>query len=309
MTRTVAIDLFRDYAGVCRAALQAARCKTGKLATDGDVVRAYLNLQWKLVRPVPRAIARSLSLQCPSSLQAGLDEIERKIRFGEVLTPHLSEKALKKYDDALLNDWGIHHLHLSAVMGPKGFVTRSGPTLFAKFTDTTAYLIGIFDHGDPAAYTRQSMIQILHAEFPESIARYRLHGILATQQRLSDEQIGNLRKNSYSYTVTVDDGTVYFCPGLGSQSNGISTAVYAQAMGWKKHYDSISKSVIDDIEAMAAQVRAATGKELPEHSIFKKTPGPNGELAIREMTTGLTLDLKHYEDRARRGALVAPIGP
>jgi hypothetical protein len=240
-------------------------------------------------------------------LQAGLDEIERKIRLGEDLIPHLSSKALKKYDDALLNDWGIHHLHLSAVMGPKGFVMRTGPALFAKFTDSTAYLIGIFDHGDPLTYTRQSMLQILHQEFPESIARYKLRGALRTERRLSDEQIGNLRKKNYSYAVAVSDGTVYFSPGFGSSTNGTSTMVALEAMWWKRYYDWLSNRVADDIDQIAAQL-SAVGRELPEHSKFLATTGPDGGLAIREMTTGLTLSLQHYEELARRGS-VPPSAP
>lgn len=50
---------------------------------------------------------------CPSELQFGLDLVMTNIEQGVDLGPYLSKKiADLDYDDDLLNDWGVHHLHL-----------------------------------------------------------------------------------------------------------------------------------------------------------------------------------------------------
>ena len=36
--------------------------------------------------------------------------------------------------DLLLNNWGVHHLHISSIVEPDGFVKRDGPLLFVSFT-------------------------------------------------------------------------------------------------------------------------------------------------------------------------------
>ena len=56
-----------------------------------------------------------------------------KIRKGEDLT-HLSKRITDlDYNDALLNDCGIHHLHLGIDVDDSGFDTRIGPLLFVHF--------------------------------------------------------------------------------------------------------------------------------------------------------------------------------
>jgi hypothetical protein len=44
----------------------------------------------------------------------------------------------------MLNDWGIHHLHLGTKISKNtGFVERTGPLLFVKFEKNVAYFIGV----------------------------------------------------------------------------------------------------------------------------------------------------------------------
>ena len=140
----------------------------------GDLLSIYFNWLHRLVPARPRQIHRSRSLLAnplaadPVHRQ-GLDQLIEKIENGTDIAPHLSRgilcgfkpkdptkpKALLKRPDLdlLLNDWGIHHLHISTKLDKDGFVERRPshpprPLLFGIFRPDAAYLIDLMQHGD-----------------------------------------------------------------------------------------------------------------------------------------------------------------
>ena len=61
---------------------------------------------------------------------------------------HLSRKIVDlDYDDDLLNDWDIYHLHLGTNLHIDGFVKRTGPMLFVRFNEQNAYFKNVMGHG------------------------------------------------------------------------------------------------------------------------------------------------------------------
>jgi len=108
----------------------------------------YFNLIDRLIMPIRRTVHKSSIFYCPVRNRAGLQVLEQKIVNGDDVNPHLS-RGLKSLDkrDLLLATWSVHHLHIETIMDSDGFIKRSGPILFALFTDTDAYFLTVMRHG------------------------------------------------------------------------------------------------------------------------------------------------------------------
>jgi len=92
-----------------------------------------------------------------------IQTIKKKLCEGKDVTQYLS-KGIKNIQvpDAMLNDWGIIHFHLSNIIEKNGFVKRTGDLLFAYrniHEPTKLYFLNIYGHGD---WTEVQMMKILH---------------------------------------------------------------------------------------------------------------------------------------------------
>ena len=94
-----------------------------------------------IVDTVPRKIIKADEFTSPPpELVDGFNILIDKIKEGIDITPHLSKKLTDlNYDDPLLNDWGIYHLHLGTEFDKRGFVNRTGPPLY--FFRVTLFLL------------------------------------------------------------------------------------------------------------------------------------------------------------------------
>lgn len=217
-------DLKSEFARLLRNA--------GYSITEGDltafeVATRYLNALRRRIPRQPRTVRRSAEFTCPPDLHAGLALVEQKAATGAELAPHQSTRLVNlEFNDALLNDWDIHHFHLGTTPHPKapGFLARTGPVLFARVTDATFDLIDVRAHG---TWHEQELIQIVHANWPESLAAHRAAGVKA--EAWADESVKALRRLNAGYLLTMPDGTPYFSPGGGSVMSGLSLRVVTAA--------------------------------------------------------------------------------
>lgn len=263
--RTVEINLYRDWVAHLRIELAAVGYDVSQFGSDEQVVHMFFNLLRRLVRPVPRAVLKSKTFSCPADLHVGLVEVERKIAAGEDLSPHLSRFLRSpSFNDPLLNDWGIHHLHLSAAIEADGFVSRTGPVLFARFDDATAYFIGVLPHG---SWALQAMVKALHDNWPKSIEHFRLKGAIALERQIADTDIAKLRKANINTMVQLGEGVVYAPIGSGSATSGLSTVIVIKSDQCTRRLRLMQQSVIDNIETIAADARMK-GIELPQNAQF-----------------------------------------
>ena len=145
-------------------------------------LRELLGVYWtwreRFPSPRPRRGAyRSRELDADPAAQryaSELAELERKIRAGEDLTPHLSDRVATAYlseqqrqkmprsrdanRDRMLAAWGIHHLHLSNIQGRGGFNRRGCDLLYAIFQPDDAYLLGVDTHDD---WERKRLVEVI----------------------------------------------------------------------------------------------------------------------------------------------------
>ncbi|MFJ8267239.1 hypothetical protein [Peribacillus asahii] len=215
------IDFKRDWI----AFLERMLIKEGYNREDisSDVRFQYFNFVRRLISPLPRKVLISKEFYCPEELKEGLDIIIEKIQKGVNLKPHLSKNILNlNYHDDLLNDWGIHHLHLGTTIDKSGFSNRTGPVLFVRFDNKHAYIINAMKHG---SWAKQEMIRIIHNNWPKSIESFQLNGVTAASPALTDKQYKEARRSRSIVLVEAEKGAVYGPLGMGYATSGHSVEV------------------------------------------------------------------------------------
>lgn len=195
-------------------------------------------------------------LTCPAPEQAGFDALRKKVEEGADINPHLSRKNQNDpdYDDGLLNDWGIHHLHLGISASPGGPVPRTGPLLFARVTETHLYAINVLAHG---AWTNKHLIEVINSNWPETLAPYKLKGAVALETVVSDEQHKDLRDSGVTTMLQLSDGSVLMGPGGGLMTSGIGLRVVMQSDLHAKWARAWEKWVRDNASELLASVKNA----------------------------------------------------
>ena len=215
----VKINIFGDYAQILRKRLTDnigyPKSSVDSIQEDDGLVLTYFRVRRRLVSNVPRTIHKAKDFMCPSEYSDALTQIESRIRKGENITPYLSRKVLcVSYNDALLNEWGIQHLHLGTSVSTKPehrglLVESTKKLLYVHFDEQCAYFIKILGHGSDLA--DQILIQTIHDNWPEVLEPYRDPNIISVHPSdLTSTDRYRLRKaNLYAGMVTVSDGTTY----------------------------------------------------------------------------------------------------
>ena len=161
----------------------------------------YFNTKRRIVSNKPRAIHESKELHVPSEHSKAYPVVKELISQSGDIHQYLSRKIKDINDnDLLLNEWGIQHLHF--------LPERTKDILFVRFTDKDAFIIQVLPHGHGHSdvWVNTMLIEILHNNWPESIAQYKAAGI--SGEHLNAIERINLRKNHANVAVTVSDSTL-----------------------------------------------------------------------------------------------------
>lgn len=216
---------------------------SGELAAMrlGDLLIVYLNWRFRFVSERPRAAHLSSELlTSPKYLEhrAAIDDIVGKIKAGDDLSPHLSKRASTAYEptrkrkasravrkdlDLLLSEWNIHHLHLSTVVGPDGYVGRTTDLLFVNFQHENSYLIAIYPHGD---WTRTDLGLISVRNWPDARIFSKLEGVLGLAEPVAETELPALR-NAGLTTLLEFDGAVYAPAGQSTAGTSIAASTWS----------------------------------------------------------------------------------
>lgn len=154
----------------------------------------YLNWRDRLIVAQPRRVLKSAAFdqneivrQRASVVSQMIDDIEkgvdltkylsRRVTSGFELPPKPGTKKLSRLNhlDLLLNDWGIHHLHVSTTIEADGFVERDGPLLFVIFRPHKAYFIDVMGHED---FADDRLIRIVSDAWPDEGLVSEVKGII-----------------------------------------------------------------------------------------------------------------------------------
>lgn len=197
------------------------------LSFDELTVR-YFNWINRTVEARPRNIHFSKEFNCPEKHQRALSTISTKIKQGESIVPYLSTRLTDlNYNDDLLNDWGIHHLHLGIDRRRNSpFMKRTKELLYIKFDRDNAYIINVYDHN---SFAKKEMVQIIHKNWPEIIKSFKLKGVVSLEKNPTDEEIKMLREGGVNTIIEVEEGGLYTPIGMGITGAGTSTKAKRQA--------------------------------------------------------------------------------
>ncbi|WKN40526.1 hypothetical protein [Tunicatimonas pelagia] len=242
----------------------------------------YFNLVRRLIEPKKRNVLRSNVFTCPTEHQNGLNLIVCKIESGIDLTPHLS-KSIRNliYDDDLLNDWGIYHLHLGTELEDQSeFIKRTGPLLYVRFDNDNAYLINVFNH---QSWTKLDIIRIIHNNWPDSIEPYRLTDVIGLEYPPTDHDIKELRNAHINSLVELDQGIVYIPLGGGLASSGFSNEAVGITRRYQKLINKIESHLKENIDSIIEKNNLTQFKDLDELD-FKMQVFNNKFYAIESQT-------------------------
>lgn len=231
-----------------------------------NVPMHYFNALQRRVMPTPRKLHISDTFCCPSGFDPNWQAIQRLIATGGDLHPFLSKQVDKaEYTDAMLNDWGIHHLHFRA--RPQ----RSGPLIFARITSGDVYAVSVLEHGE---WYEDEIVETIHRNWPDSIRQWRMNGQPAV--RLTQDERKTLRKKHCNAFYTTLDGVTYGPIGGGMMTSGYN--LFA-VMEMDKEHDRLEK-----VEQLLAN-------ELPQfRAVLKKAGCTEGDI----VSATLNLSDSHY---------------
>jgi hypothetical protein len=244
------------------------------LSPTNEMLLKYLTWRRRQVPATPRNVEMAQDLLTSPQYTEHKDEINEiaeKIRSGRDLRGHLSRSALPIgiFDppDPLLSDWGVHHLHLSLETHHKNtnLLARTKNLLWAIFTPDTAYLIGIYEHGD---WVRETVLETVVREwggagiYPESRSGARMKDPISSDERKE------FRKAGINVPFEVDE-KLWMTAGMAlsgvslddvEQTNRIMHAIPAVAAELRSIFPKSSRLVILPIRNTVSVYNPCTGK-------------------------------------------------
>jgi|GEM_PF-1675046 len=243
--------------------------------TTLELIISYLNSISRRIYPKPRSVVVSdkiTSIICNNMIDGKGSEKEirainvlgkfiEKFKSGEDMNSHLSKniyysnlfnedgRATKdwKSRDYLLDDWGIHHMHLNlkeATNIREMNNNRAEYLLFIKVTDETIYLIDIKGHLTDN-FNDIELLEIIDKNWPYLINNMPLN--IKSTDKFSGRDIKEIRKK-HQLAIHNINGKVCFPMGGGLSSVGINILHTDEADMILEDIKVIEKSIIKDYE-------------------------------------------------------------
>lgn len=265
-----------------------------------DLMIRYINWRDRLVHPHPRTVCLPPNFKVSQhhlNYQRDLSDLLVKIETGALLTPYLSRRIRYGYDedhrgraganslDLMLNDWNIHHLHISSEIESDGFVKRTADLLFVVFRQGIAFVLGIYDH---SKWAEEEVVRVAISNWPEQRLFEPLRMAVGLEYQTTSEERVRLRAAGVAMMMEID-GAVYMPPGI--STSGTSTRASLQ---WIKISRSL-RACAENIGATIARLKAVSdqdGSPFPDQPRVEVVSvcGPTEfGFGLREVQTGRIL--------------------
>jgi hypothetical protein len=140
--------------------------------------------------------------------------------------------------DWMLNDTGIHHLHLGRGLNRKGQVNGTKQLLFVVVRNEVVYFVEVFEHSRPedtcASWADERAFQIAQSNWPYLFEHLKAGSPFDATPTplLTDKQIQQrhaertaLSKKNGNAFLAASNGAAYFQPGGGSTPSGVPVAL------------------------------------------------------------------------------------
>lgn len=212
------IDFLNDLKNIIISNLEFMGFSLPKNKELAHLMLCYKNIGNKHIVHRKRRISFSKEISINEDLKLFTDVIN-KVKNGDDINCFLSKRIrCLEYQDKLLNDWGIHHLHYQR--------KRADQLLFVMLSDDHAYFIDIMPHENykkrpnEVTWTNSRLIQIVHSNWPDLLTFYKINGV--DKDTITDQERRTLRQLNCNSTITTSDGTTYWGIGEGLTSTGHS---------------------------------------------------------------------------------------
>lgn len=232
-TPKIVIALYTDWIEIIRGLLKQGGYALDPKDDPFKVAIKYFNVRLREIEAKPRTVHKAHNLTANPKWDKALAEIERKAACGQSLMPHLSKRLLDvNYNDPMLNDWGLHHLHLSTKIGPNGFTDRTGPLLFARVLPDAFYMVAVHEHG---AWTNRQLLEEVLKNWPQLLAPYELKGVVGLGHNVTEKEHAQLRKYNIETCLQLSDNKAYTSMGGGVASDGTNADIVMRIIMFSKH--------------------------------------------------------------------------
>ena len=210
-------DFKIDWVGYLRTTgLPACGLQYKDRRTPEENTMRYLQVYRRIPAMKPRMVHESRELSVPDEYRLDYEKLVALIKAGGDLKPYLSRDIDKKNrpdkNDALLNSWGIQHLHFRT----KG----TDQLLFCVIAESDVFVIQTLSHNEEYLWVNTQLVEILHRNWPKLILRAKHNGLRA--EAISADKRYTLRSYNTNFVVTVADGTVYLPLAGGTMASGDS---------------------------------------------------------------------------------------
>jgi hypothetical protein len=280
--RRLKIDFVSDWRNIMANQLAALGYKVSNTDSTETVSLKYWNVVHRTIKPQPREFREAVGFTVPAQHRRAYEIIRQKVEHGDDLRPYQSRYFTDElFHDQLLNDWGVHHLHLGNIFEKPRLIYGTKDLLMARISDTTFFVITIGNH---TSWTDDQIVEILHQNCPQSIATSKLSDSRTCEVVLTSEERGSLRKGGVSAPVQTQDGTTYGALGGGYSTSKLSLKVKIDSNYYLNRVDELARTVTSRVREIV--------EEAWRQGIYLSDPLrlqlclDNEHFVIREVRTG-----------------------
>jgi len=228
-----------------------------------DSCVAFFKVLGRTISMRSRTIKRSAELRARTLTPyqtIALHTIEAESLAGDNLNHRLTRQFWNAdFNDFLLNDWNIHHLHIGPPgMGPKGLSGGTSELLYVIVRRDEIYFIDLLDH---RAFAEQALMEIVHANWPEIIAPYRMQADLYFGSSPTADERAQARKAGLTIPLQVADGTGYWPPGGGQSTSRDNSVAVGHAYSNCNRVARFHAQCSNHLNEIVRQFRVSTSTE------------------------------------------------
>jgi len=257
------------------------------------VCAGYFNVLFRLIPQQRRRVLKSRALRrraLTHRQRSCLGSIVKEIEAGADLRPRLSKNILRPdYNDKLLQDWGIHHLHV----GPQN-AAHGAELLYVYVTDECAYLIDWYAQHGVESFADQALMQILHENWPDAIEHEKPYGVVPGSlepANLTPTERQRLRAK-FTIGTQMADGTIYLPLGGGTTLAGGSSRVLRRVQHERQLAHNVQEWVTNNAVFVRDAIARKTGTSLDALKLHYLVGRP---LRVQERRSGVVVGIPEKE--------------
>ncbi len=292
---TIQVSLMKDLKSLLLEQLKNGGFRFDRTLPVDAIAKQYFNIRISEIDSRPRKLHFSKQFsarQLTEKQKTAIDKIVSRAREGRNLAPYLSKYFLNPDNkDPLLFDWKIHHLHLGInpdVSDPR-FIERTGDLLYVRVDPDDMYLIDILDHDEIDGFANKRLIEIIHQNWPQILARWKFSTLQQPSENLTNQQIHVVREKCAMVFITVLDGTVYMPSGGGYVANGTSMQVIQCTDRVLAHISFYQQQILDSAQVIRDKVTEIKGA-CPKYLKMRLQSWNEHSVQVLETKTNITFN-------------------